>query len=105
MTRQCLEMLAKKLQTGEIAGPQAAALREKFAPILQKVLSGRPDAPLYLDAAALAATLKDPAGLEAMRKIAAGRRGRRATGSRRSTPWFPPATRPSWTTPAPFCPT
>ena len=71
VTRQCLEMLAKKLQTGEIAGPQAAALREMFSPILHKVVSGRPDAPFYLDAAALAATLKDPAGLEAMRKIAA----------------------------------
>ena len=35
------------------------------------MLADKPDAPLYLDAALLAATLKDPAGLEAMRKIAA----------------------------------
>ena len=71
VTRQCLDALAKKLQTGEIAGAQAAALREKFSPTLQSVLSGKADEPLYLDAAALAATLKDPAGLDVMRKVAA----------------------------------
>ena len=71
VTRQCLEALAKKLQTGEIAGDRAAALRDRFAPTLQKVLAGQADAPLYLDAAALAASLKDPAGLEVMRKVAA----------------------------------
>jgi putative heme-binding domain-containing protein len=70
VTRQSLEALAAKLQTGEIAGAQAAALREKFAATLQKVLAGKPDAPLYFDAALLAATLKDRAGLEVVRKVA-----------------------------------
>jgi putative membrane-bound dehydrogenase-like protein len=71
VTRQCLDALTKKLQTGEIAGAQAAALHEKFASTLQKALAGKSDAPLYLDAAALAATLKDPVGLGVVREIAA----------------------------------
>jgi putative heme-binding domain-containing protein len=71
VTRQCLDALTKKLQTGEIAGAQAAALHEKFATILQKALAAKPDSPLYLNAAALAATLKDPIGLGVVREIAA----------------------------------
>jgi putative membrane-bound dehydrogenase-like protein len=69
--RQCLAALAGKLQTGEISGANADALRDKFKPIFTKVLAGKVDAPLYLDAALLAATLKDPAGLDVARRIAA----------------------------------
>ena len=69
--RQCLEMLTTKLQTGEVAGANADALRDRFRPVLAKLLADKADAPLFLDAAALAATFKDPAGLEAMRKLAA----------------------------------
>ena len=50
---------------------QATALGEKFATTLQKVLAGKPDGPLYLNAATLAATLKNPTGLAATREIAA----------------------------------
>ena len=70
VTRQCLEALTKKVQTGEIAGASAAALREKLAPTLQKAFADRPDGPLAVEAAALAATLKDPAGLTRMRQVA-----------------------------------
>ncbi len=68
--RQCLSTLAGKLQTGEVAGANADELREKFRPMLGKVLDGKKDGPLYLDAAVLAATLKDPAGLDVVRKAA-----------------------------------
>jgi putative membrane-bound dehydrogenase-like protein len=68
--RQCLEMLAGKLQTGEIAGANADALRDKFKPILAKLLAGNPSGALYFDSALLAATWKDPAGLAVARKIA-----------------------------------
>jgi putative heme-binding domain-containing protein len=68
--RQCLETLAAKVQTGEIAGQTADALGDKFGPALQKVLAGKPDAPLYFDAALLAASLKGPAGLEVAQKAA-----------------------------------
>jgi putative membrane-bound dehydrogenase-like protein len=69
--RQCLETLAAKVETGEIAGQQAVALRVTFAPTLQKVLAGKPYGPLYFDAALLGAVLQDPVGLEVARKAAA----------------------------------
>jgi putative heme-binding domain-containing protein len=68
--RQCLSTLAVKLQTGEVSGAGADGLRDKFRPLLGKILEGKKDGPLYLDAAVLAATLKDPAGLEFVRKAA-----------------------------------
>jgi putative heme-binding domain-containing protein len=68
--RQCLEALATKVETGEIAGANADALHKQLGPVLRKALANR-DAPLYLDAALLAASMKDPAGLEAARETAA----------------------------------
>ena len=70
VTRAVLEVLAKKVQTGEIAGPAAQALRDRLAPALQKVFAGGSEGPLALDAAALAATLKDPAALALVREVA-----------------------------------
>ncbi len=67
--QQCLALLATKIQTGEVAGPQREVLREKLQPILRTVLAGKADGSLQLDGAILAATLKDPAGLEAVRKV------------------------------------
>jgi putative membrane-bound dehydrogenase-like protein len=66
--RYCLAGLADKLQTGEIPGRQAAELREPLLPVLHRLLDDKVDGPLYLDAALLAATFKDPAGLEVVRK-------------------------------------
>jgi putative heme-binding domain-containing protein len=65
--RQCLAVLAGKLQTGEIAGAQAEALRGRFGPALRKLLQAKPASPLRAEAGVLAATLKDPAGLEVAR--------------------------------------
>jgi putative membrane-bound dehydrogenase-like protein len=70
--RQVLVVLAAKLQTGEIGGEQATGLRDRFAPVLRKLLAA-PASPLRTDAALLAATLKDPAGLAVARKAFAAR--------------------------------
>src|SRR5262249_22004407 len=58
--------------TGEIAGAEAAALGERFLPALHQLL-GRAGGPLRTEAAVLAATLKDPAGLDVVRRLVAAR--------------------------------
>jgi putative heme-binding domain-containing protein len=65
--RLCLGALATKIQTGELAGERLAAVREKFQPTVTKLL-GRPTDPLALDAAILAATMKDTTAFETVRK-------------------------------------
>jgi putative membrane-bound dehydrogenase-like protein len=61
--RQVLGVLAARVQSGEITGKRAAALRDGFRPVLTRLLEARPANPLRLDAAFLAASLKDRAGL------------------------------------------
>jgi putative membrane-bound dehydrogenase-like protein len=61
---QALTLLAQKIQTGELAGARLSALRSKLTPILGKLAAGG-----NLDAAFLAASLKDPAGIETARKL------------------------------------
>ncbi len=65
---QCLAMLASKIQTREIAGPRLEAVRFRTEPLIRKLLNGRAEAPLYLDAALLAATWQDASGLNAVRQ-------------------------------------
>jgi putative membrane-bound dehydrogenase-like protein len=67
VARQCLATLANKIQTGELAGDAPARWARRLRPALSGVLSGKPDQPLYWDAALLAATLADPAGLDIVR--------------------------------------
>src|SRR5262249_12652954 len=62
--KQCLAALASKIQTGEVAGAQREALRDKLQPVVRPILDGKPGGVLYVDTAALAACLKDPAGLK-----------------------------------------
>ena len=66
--RHCLASLAAKVQTGEIAGANLDVLRSSFEPILKPLLAGKPDDPLAFDAALLATSLKDPAGIDIIRK-------------------------------------
>jgi len=65
----CLTMLAGKVQTGELTGAPQVALRDQLQPLLTKVLGGKPEGTLYVDAAMLAAALKDPAGLKVAREL------------------------------------
>jgi putative heme-binding domain-containing protein len=66
--RQCLVVLAAKLQTGEIAGAAYPSLSKKLKPVLAKHLAADPASPLRREAGLLAATFRDPKGLDFARK-------------------------------------
>lgn len=65
---RCLATLASKIQNREIAGERLRTVRTAVEPLLAQVLSGPVESPLYLDAALVATTWKDPAGLTAVRR-------------------------------------
>jgi putative membrane-bound dehydrogenase-like protein len=67
VARQCLATLTTKIQTGEITGNAPARWAQRLRPALTRLLTGKADDPLYWDAALLAATLKDKAGLNIVR--------------------------------------
>jgi len=67
--RQCLAKLAERVQTRELSGERLAALRPRLEPLLDRVLAGGPQQPLYLDAALLSTTWKSPAGLKAVQDV------------------------------------
>jgi putative heme-binding domain-containing protein len=69
LARQVLTSLAERIQTGEIPAGQLAAVRDWARPFVRRVLRGRPDDPLYLEAALLGATLQDPGGIAVARKV------------------------------------
>jgi putative heme-binding domain-containing protein len=66
--RQCLGVLAAKIQSREVSAEQLAALRPRLDAMLGKTLDGRADGPLYFDAVVLAATWKNPQAVAAARK-------------------------------------
>jgi putative heme-binding domain-containing protein len=70
--RQVLGMLATKVQNGEIAAPVVRPLQEKLLPALRVEL-GKTNSPMHVEAAVLAATWKDPSGLDVTRKLLADR--------------------------------
>ncbi len=65
---QCLAGLAAKIQTGEVPSVELPLLGKKLLPVLRPLI-GKKDVPLAVDAALLAATLKDPAGLKMARNV------------------------------------
>jgi putative heme-binding domain-containing protein len=65
---RCLALLADKVQNGELAGAPAEALRKRFGPVLRKLLADRAS-PLRVDAALLAACLKEPEGIAVARAV------------------------------------
>ena len=67
--RRCLTILTEKVQTRELTPEQLDALRPRLEPALRDILARGSDDPLYLEAALLAASWKDPAGLAAARKV------------------------------------
>ena len=70
---KCLGLLSTKVQTGEITGKQREALAVQIVPTLTKIRTGKTGSPLYTDSVVLAATLGEPAAIQAARKILAGR--------------------------------
>jgi hypothetical protein len=67
--RQCLGVLAQKVQSRELAGEQLAALQPRLDRLLAGVLAGKPEDPLFLDAALLASSWKNPAAVDAVRTV------------------------------------
>jgi putative heme-binding domain-containing protein len=71
--RECLRVLAARVQSGEIAGPRREGLHQQLEPLLKEVLEGRKDRAFYLDAALLAVSLGDATGLDAVRQLFASK--------------------------------
>jgi putative membrane-bound dehydrogenase-like protein len=67
--QQCLATLAARVQTRELSGEHLEALKLRFEPILSKILGEKAENPLLLDAALLATTWKNPAGIERVRNV------------------------------------
>jgi putative heme-binding domain-containing protein len=61
--RECLALMAAKVQTGEISSEKTASLRQQIEPALHQILDHQPVHPLRHHAAVLAVTLKDPKGI------------------------------------------
>jgi len=64
----CLNLLAARTQSGELAGDSLALLRRDLLPRLGQLSKSQTSA-VQLAAAVLAATWKDPAGIEAVREV------------------------------------
>lgn len=72
-TRQCLQLLADRIQSREVADVNRAALADRIAPLLKSLLARTGDDPVRADAALLAATLRLPSGIQAARAAARDR--------------------------------
>jgi putative heme-binding domain-containing protein len=66
--RECLAVLAEKVQSRELAGQQLKALRARLAPALDKILADRKH-PLFVDAALLGASWNDEKALTVVRSV------------------------------------
>jgi putative membrane-bound dehydrogenase-like protein len=67
--KQCLAVLAERVQSGEINQQQLAELKAQMSEPVEKILSGDAGAPLFFPAAALAASWKDEAAMKAMSAV------------------------------------
>jgi putative membrane-bound dehydrogenase-like protein len=65
--RRCLQLLAERVQNRELVGNRLELVREALKSALAAVLTGRHDGQLFLDVALLAASWREPAGIEAVR--------------------------------------
>jgi putative heme-binding domain-containing protein len=69
-SQKCLALLAQKVQSRELTGARLDELKLKIEPVLKPIIAA-PDSPLFLDAALLGASWKDPVAIEAIRKTLA----------------------------------
>jgi len=67
--RKCLHTLSEMVQTGQVSAEQSQALKPRLAGHLKKILAGDPQGPLYTEAALLAASWAQEAGLKAARAM------------------------------------
>lgn len=66
--RECLAVLAEKVQTRELTGQPLDAIRKRLQPALAKILSEKKHS-LFLDAALLSAAWKDEKAIAAVRNV------------------------------------
>jgi putative heme-binding domain-containing protein len=66
--RECLAVLAEKVQTRELTGRPLDAIRKQLRPSLDKILD-KTQHPLFLDAALLSAAWKDAKAIAAVRDV------------------------------------
>jgi putative heme-binding domain-containing protein len=66
--RECLGVLAEKVQTRELSGQPLDAIRKRLQPPLAKIL-GEKKHPLFLEAALLSAAWKDEKAIAAVRNV------------------------------------
>jgi putative heme-binding domain-containing protein len=66
---KCFATLTARLATRAITPDQLEPLKAQIDPLVQKILSGAPSEPIYPHAALLAATWKDPRGIEIVRNL------------------------------------
>ena len=72
--RTILVCVTEKIQTGEMTATQLDSLLDSVRTFVHRVLRGKPNDPLYLEAALLGATLKDSEGIEVARLVFASPR-------------------------------
>jgi putative heme-binding domain-containing protein len=71
--RECLNVLAEKVQTRELAGESLISLRNRMQPALARILADKKH-PLFLDAALLSAAWRDDKALVSVREILTSRK-------------------------------
>jgi putative membrane-bound dehydrogenase-like protein len=69
VARECLATIAARSQSGELTGRRLDQLRKAMPQVLHERLLKQQGGPLYVPAALLAATWKDPEGYEAARRV------------------------------------
>ncbi len=71
ISRRCVQVLAEKIQTRELAGPRLESVKHSLQAAIASVLSGPHQRPLFVDVALLAASWRDPLAIQAVRDLAA----------------------------------
>ena len=64
-----LQLLTARVQSGELAGPRLRIVREAVRSIVASVLVGPRDGRLFFDVALLAASWREPSGIETVRNL------------------------------------
>jgi putative membrane-bound dehydrogenase-like protein len=72
-SHEALTSIARAIANGEISGDRLPELHKRLAEVLRPLLTGPRDAALTRSAALLSALWKDPAGLEAARRLCTSR--------------------------------
>jgi putative heme-binding domain-containing protein len=71
VSRRCVQVLAEKIQTRELSGPRLESVKRALQSAIASILTGPHQRPLFVDVALLAASWRDPAGIQAAHELAA----------------------------------